>query len=216
MRLLTMGHTTGGGRGGAPRLRRFDPMGWSATERLLLFAGLRPGMRVLDVGCGSGETTLRIAALVGPGGQAVGIDRDAELLEDAQRRAEEHGIPAAFWQKEVADLAEEDERFDLVFASRVSSRFERPVEMAAALVEVMGPRGRLAIEEARLHEPGLDEAATRSTGYYGMTARAIEDPTAGMRLPDVVLGVLANAGVGGVRVLDAGPRIQLWGRKDAA
>jgi SAM-dependent methyltransferase len=42
---------------------------------------LRPGMRVLDVGCGSGSITAGIAEAVQPGGEAVGLDRDAALIE---------------------------------------------------------------------------------------------------------------------------------------
>jgi SAM-dependent methyltransferase len=57
------------------------------TARLLREAGLTPGMRVLDLGCGSGDVAMLAAELVGPNGAVVGIDRSAEALAVARERA---------------------------------------------------------------------------------------------------------------------------------
>jgi precorrin-6B methylase 2 len=57
------------------------------TAEVLKRAGLRPGMRILDVGCGMGDVTLLAALLVGPTGSVVGIDRDAEGMNRARARA---------------------------------------------------------------------------------------------------------------------------------
>lgn len=54
-----------------------------AMERL----ALGPGQRVVDLGCGSGMTTLDLASRVGPGGGAVGVDISAEMLARARERA---------------------------------------------------------------------------------------------------------------------------------
>jgi cyclopropane fatty-acyl-phospholipid synthase-like methyltransferase len=50
------------------------------TERLLREAGVAPGMRVLDLGCGTGDVALLVAELVGPNGAVVGIDRNGDVL----------------------------------------------------------------------------------------------------------------------------------------
>ena len=60
----------------------------SLTRRLLRGAGLVPGMRVLDVGCGAGDVTLIAAELVGSSGMVVGIDRSAEVLGDRPETAD--------------------------------------------------------------------------------------------------------------------------------
>src|SRR5581483_8028714 len=49
------------------------------------------GQRVLDIGCGFGDTTQEIAQLVGPEGEAVGVDAAARFIETAAREAEEAG-----------------------------------------------------------------------------------------------------------------------------
>ena len=51
-------------------------------------AGLRAGMSCLDVGCGGGDVTLKMAALVGAEGRVVGVDRDQTILHLARREAE--------------------------------------------------------------------------------------------------------------------------------
>src|ERR1700731_5385526 len=57
------------------------------TERLLREAGVAPGMRVLDLGCGTGDVALLAAELVGPNGAVVGIDRNGDALSAACSRA---------------------------------------------------------------------------------------------------------------------------------
>ena len=55
-------------------------------------AGIRPGMRVLDLGCGVGDAAFVAADLVGPDGYVVGVDRSAEALARARIRAEQRGL----------------------------------------------------------------------------------------------------------------------------
>jgi ubiquinone/menaquinone biosynthesis C-methylase UbiE len=56
------------------------------VKRQAAWAGLRPGMRVLDVGCGTGITTAALAELVGPNGHATGLDFSEERLEEAREK----------------------------------------------------------------------------------------------------------------------------------
>ncbi|MFH8625935.1 class I SAM-dependent methyltransferase [Streptomyces vietnamensis] len=63
--------------------RLYDPI----TEQALRTAGLRPGMRVLDVGCGAGDVTFLAARIVGPEGTVVGVDAAPRALEVARARA---------------------------------------------------------------------------------------------------------------------------------
>src|SRR5438552_3580813 len=52
----------------------------------------RPGERVLDVGCGFGDTAQRIAELVGPGGSVLGVDVSPRFIETARREARDAGL----------------------------------------------------------------------------------------------------------------------------
>ena len=65
----------------------------SHTEHLLRTAGLREGMRVLDVGCGTGEVSLAAARVVGPSGRVLGVDMDPGVLERARQNAAASSLP---------------------------------------------------------------------------------------------------------------------------
>jgi SAM-dependent methyltransferase len=62
------------------------------TRMIFAEAGIRPGMRVLDLGCGAGDSTFVAADLVGPGGTVVGLDHSPEALARARYRAGQRGL----------------------------------------------------------------------------------------------------------------------------
>ena len=63
-----------------------------ATRAILEMAGIRPGMRVVDLGTGAGDVALELAAMVGPSGSVIGIDQSAEALACARRRTAARGF----------------------------------------------------------------------------------------------------------------------------
>jgi ubiquinone/menaquinone biosynthesis C-methylase UbiE len=62
------------------------------TARRLQAAGVGPGMRVLDLGCGADDVSVLAAELVGPSGTVVGIDRDADVVAVANERVRSAGF----------------------------------------------------------------------------------------------------------------------------
>jgi ubiquinone/menaquinone biosynthesis C-methylase UbiE len=75
-----------------------------ATDALIDMAGIRPGMRVLDLACGAGSQTIQAARRVGPNGSVVAVDISATMLEHVRRNAIEAGLPAI----ETLECAAED------------------------------------------------------------------------------------------------------------
>jgi 2-polyprenyl-3-methyl-5-hydroxy-6-metoxy-1,4-benzoquinol methylase len=63
-----------------------------SAERMVALARLRPGARVLDVGCGTGSVARRAAPLVGPTGQLVGLDLSPGMLAVARAAASREGL----------------------------------------------------------------------------------------------------------------------------
>jgi SAM-dependent methyltransferase len=77
-----------------------------ATRMILAEAGIRPGMRVLDLGCGAGDVAFVAAGLVGPDGSVVGVDRSPDALARARLRAGQRGLAQVqFVEGDVNDPA---------------------------------------------------------------------------------------------------------------
>jgi len=106
-----------------------------------LFELLRPGMTVLDVGCGTGSITTGIARAVGPRGSVVGVDRDVSLLDIA--RDQNRGVPNLSFEVRDARSLEFERCFDVVTAARMLQWISRPDEAVAAMKKVLKPDGYL-------------------------------------------------------------------------
>ncbi len=189
-----------GGRQGANRLRILNRVKWPTTEPLLEAAGLRAGMRCLDVGCGGGDVTLKMAALVGGEGHVVGVDRDPSILQLARWEAEDRGLPVTFRTVEAEELSEES-AYDLVFSRYLLSHLPRPQRVLEAMVRAARPDGRLVLED--VYFPGHvcyppSAALDRFVELYQAVARTNEggDAAIGVRL----LGMALEAGLEEVRV----------------
>src|SRR5205085_10645465 len=70
----------------------------TARAGLLARLDLRPGQAVLDLGCGTGDHTREVAALVAPDGRTVGVDFSASMIDEATRRQAASSVPASFEQ----------------------------------------------------------------------------------------------------------------------
>jgi SAM-dependent methyltransferase len=185
------GYVLRGGQVGAERLHLLNRVKWPTTEPLLRAAGLRTGMSCLDVGCGSGDVTLRIAALVGAEGNVVGVDREQSILQLAAQEAERQGLPVTFRRLDTEELAEES-AYDLVFARYLLSHLPRPQRAVELMVRALRPGGRLVLEDVFF--PGhicypFNAAFDRFVELYQEVARAKEggDAAIGVRLLEMAL-----------------------------
>jgi SAM-dependent methyltransferase len=102
----------------------------------------RSGDRVLDLGCGFGDTTQRLARLVGPEGEARGLDVSAPFIEQARKEAEGGPANVSF---EVADvqIGELGEGFDYAFSRMGLMFFANPVQALRNIRSALAPGGRL-------------------------------------------------------------------------
>jgi ubiquinone/menaquinone biosynthesis C-methylase UbiE len=194
------GYVLRGGRAGAERLRLLNRVKWPTTEPLLRAAGLRAGMSCLDVGCGGGDVTLKMAAIVGAEGNVVGVDRDRAILRLAGQEAERRGLSVTFRRLDAEGLTEQS-AYDLVFARYLLSHLPRPQRAVEAMVRALRPGGRLVLEDVFF--PGhvcypANAAFARYLELYQAVARSKEggDAAIGPRL----LGLALEAGLVEARV----------------
>ena len=120
------------------------PPGEDITRRLLTEAGLRPGMRVLDLGCGGGDVSLLAAEIVGAGGSVLGIDRETAAIERAAARAPAN---VEFRVLDLADLSSGFGSFDAVVMRRVLMYQPDAIAMLRRAREVAASGGLLILQE---------------------------------------------------------------------
>ena len=115
------------------------------TERLLVTAGVAPGMRVLDLGCGTGDVSLLAAKLVGSAGAVVGVDRDPRAIEEARRRAP--GPNISFLEARLDSIDLPAESFDAIVARRVLMYLSDPLAILRQVTTSLRPGGGVAVQE---------------------------------------------------------------------
>jgi SAM-dependent methyltransferase len=167
-------------------------------------AAPQPGERVLDLGCGFGDTTQQLAARVGPDGEALGVDAAARFIEAAREEAEDAGVANVRFR--VADVQSEalGEGFDLAYSRMGTMFFAAPVPAMRNVLAALRPGGRLAmvVWRQRVDNDWLYRAQT-------IVERLVErpeehdEPTCGpgpfsMANADTTSDILLHAGFTGV------------------
>jgi SAM-dependent methyltransferase len=113
-------------------------------EALVATLGVRPNMKVLDLGCGDGTTAIPAAR---QGAEVLGIDIAENLVAAGNRRAKALGLSnVTFEQGDASDLARvADESFDLVITVFGAMFAPRPSDVAKEMVRVTRPGGRIVM-----------------------------------------------------------------------
>ncbi len=103
----------------------------------------RSGSRVLDVGCGFGDTTLDIATRLGEAGEAIGVDAASRFIEVARREAA--GVPNVRFEVADVQTGDLDGPYDQVFSRFGTMFFESPVAALRNLRRSLKPGGALTM-----------------------------------------------------------------------
>ncbi len=120
--------------------QQIAPIGLRALDH----AAAREGERVLDVGCGCGQTTIELGRRVGPSGSVTGVDLSGPMLADARHRAEAAGQShVRFEQGDAQVRAFAPSSIDLVFSRFGVMFFDDPVAAFANIRTALAPGGRL-------------------------------------------------------------------------
>ena len=117
------------------------------TERVFREAGIGPGMRVLDMGCGAGDVSILAAELVGRNGFVVGLDQASVAVKVAARRAEELGISNVEFVCTTLNALEVKQPFDAVVGRNVLIHQDDPTAMLRQVAAKVGDGGLVVFQE---------------------------------------------------------------------
>jgi SAM-dependent methyltransferase len=131
------------------RLERQAAIFEAPTLAMLTRAGLSPGDRVLDLGCGAGDVSLLVSDFVGPNGRVIGVDRAAEAIATARGRAAAGGrTNLTFVQAEIDTV--DVPPVDAVVGRFVLMHQPQPSVTLAQAARLVRPGGVVAMMESHL------------------------------------------------------------------
>jgi SAM-dependent methyltransferase len=154
----------------------------------------------LDIGCGFGDSTQRIAGLVGAGGEVLGVDAAPRFIETASQEAAEAGVSNVRFAVADVETTAFAERFDLAFSRMGTMFFANPVAALRNVRKALVPGGRLVmvVWRAKVENDWLYRAQTITERFVTKPAE-YDEPTCGpgpfsMANADTTSGILLSAG----------------------
>ena len=175
-----------GGQWGYDRLKLLARIKRDDTLELFRRAGLRPGMRCVDLGCGGGEVSFDLAAAAGPAGSVTGIDMDPEKLALARASARERGIGNVGLRAGNVNDWDEPGAYDFVYCRFLLQHLAQPADLLRRMWAAVRPGGVIAVEDADFEgmfcDPPNDGFDFYRTMYQEVCRRNGGDPTIGRKL----------------------------------
>ncbi len=125
---------------------------WSdAAHEAWKLAGIAPGMRALDIGCGPGFAAFDLAQLVQSRGRVLGVDESANFVEHLREQAVARRLPQLEARvgdvQRLGDVLDRSERFELAYARWVLCFVPDPAAVIAGAVAALAPGGRLVLHD---------------------------------------------------------------------
>ena len=114
------------------------------SEAIFPSLPVRKGDRVLDVGCGFGDTAIKLAERVGPAGEVVGIDCCDAFLDYARKDVEARGLSNVTFLRGDAEIALPTNQYDFAFSRFGTMFFANPVAGLRNMRKALRPGGRMA------------------------------------------------------------------------
>jgi SAM-dependent methyltransferase len=131
-------------------------------------AGLVPGERVIDLGCGAGIDTLLAARLVSPGGRAIGLDTLPEMLAQGAANARDGAVTNVEWLRGELELIPlSDASVDVAISNGVLNLSPRKGRAMSEIFRVLRSGGRISLADIVLDEELPPEVMTDPDAWAG-------------------------------------------------
>jgi SAM-dependent methyltransferase len=183
------------------------------------FAAAQPGEAVVDIGCGTGQTTLGLADAVGETGRVIGVDISRPMLGLARKRAVESGRTIEFFEADASRHVFPSDN-DLVFSRFGVMFFDDPVGAFSNIRKALKSGGRLAFVCWRAPQENIWASAPISAARPFLPPQPPADPLApgpfAFADPERVKSILGGAGFRDVRVEPLDTVMNLGEALDAA
>ncbi|MGW1617463.1 class I SAM-dependent methyltransferase [Streptomyces sp. NPDC002285] len=177
-----------------------------ATRALLRAAGIRPGMRVLDLGSGAGDVSFLVAELVGPNGKVIGVEQSADAIALAEARARQRLVSnVRFVQGDIHEPASGGP-FDAIVGRMVLMYAPDPPAVLRTQAELLRPGGVVAPVEMDMWAAGSRPDTPLVSHTVSWLIEAFDQANAPTALGPALVEVLRKAGLRPLGMLGVHPQ----------
>jgi len=183
------------GEEGADRLRLVEEVHGADTDRFLEKAGIRSGMRVVDIGCGVGLVTCRIARKVAPRGEVVGVDISAEQIRLAEENARREGVDnVRFVVAPAENTGLDRESFDAAYARFLLMHVSDPSRVLAEMASLLRHGGVLLVEDGDFTGPYCSPSSPAFDRCFELYRGAVRRQGANPEIGALLINFVRDAG----------------------
>jgi ubiquinone/menaquinone biosynthesis C-methylase UbiE len=163
---------------------------------------LKEGMRVLDVGCGSGAITKGMAEQVGSNGRVIGIDTSSELIEQA-RQSHKDLTNLSFEHQNIFEY-QPTEKFDLIASARTLQWLNNPMEALVKMKSLVKPGGIISILDYNHEKIEWQPAPPDSMKFfYAQFLAWRQDAGMNNHIADDLVNMFSSVGLRKITIEDA-------------
>lgn len=165
------------------------------SAHLFRLAGILPGMRVLDVGCGAGDVSMLLAGLVGPAGSVIGVDIDPAILELARARTTALGLTSvSFVEADLTDLRL-DQPVDALAGRLILMHLKEPVATVRALSVLVRAGGIVTFQDYNVTRSRAVPPTPLTSRRAGWMTDALRAAGVNPEIGDQIAPILREAGL---------------------
>lgn len=161
-------YTIHGGAEGKRRLEILSRTIGPGTDRFLKKAGISPGMNCLDLGCGSGDVTMAMAALVGVYGHVLGVDLDEHKIQSANASVQQRDIKNAGFKTFNAYDLKDESAYEVVYSRFLLSHLGKPEDVLQKIALALKTNGIILIEDTDFSGHFCSPASSDFNSYINL------------------------------------------------
>ena len=173
-------------------------IGEEITRKLVEIGNIKPGMKVLDLGCGDGNVTFLLSNYVGSNGIVVGIDSNENAIESAKKKSKEYGLTNLYFY--VVNIAQDFKidytDFDAIIIRRVLMYLPDSQKTIESSIKYLKSNGLFLIQENNIsHTPiGLDSLPLHQK-IIGLIRKTLERENINSNMGFELNAILSNTGL---------------------